>query len=337
MASKSRNIIILFFTLMLAYTPAQAFSITAFFKDIFLSKPGGRAIDDSEGKDLSKLTKSGMCPIHYPWGEPEISDKEVQKRLLYFCNLTYASGYDPITKVPLWTMEILDTFNVKNMAIGKYSDSYMISELLPSKMSSKPEDYLNSGYDFGHMASKDNMFVTVNNLSPEEREAKLKIAMDESFTMSNIVPMVGPNLKNNIWLQLETITKLWAIEKKQIYVVTGPLFLGGQKAALIGASQVAVPTHFFKIITDPQNYGSISYIIPNKEVVTANTIKIFNPNNTHYCQSSGLNRACTLNDFIVPIQEVERLSGMKIYPKLAPHFAIQVKQDINEGFKKDKK
>lgn len=302
----------------------------AFLTNDLFEKPGARLIDNSEGVDLTHLLKPDNCSVHLPWGIHKVENKDVQKRLLYFCKLTYASGYDPSIRMPLWTSEVLDISMLEHLAIGEKSKEYFESSELPSTLKITNEDY-NSDiyYSPGHMASAENMFVSVRNLTEEEKAEKLRYAMEESFTLSNTAPMVSFNMRNNIWLELELQIKNWLVEKKLLFVVTGPIFLNGETNGTMGPNKIPIPTHFYKIVVYPNNYGSVSYIIPNKEIYTKNTIKIVNQDNVHYCKTNQ-GGFCTLNDFIVSIQEVERVSGIKFFSQLAPHFATQLKLDINE-------
>lgn len=305
----------------------------AFLTNDLLEKPGARLVDNSEGVDLTPLLKPDNCLMHLPWGIHEVQEKDIQKRLLYFCKMTYASGYDPSIRMPLWTSEILDISMLEHLAIGEKLTDYIDSQELPSKLKLTKQDFVDPYYIPGQMASPENMFVSVRNLTEEEKQEKLKYAMEESYTFTNTVPMVAVNLKNNIWLELELQIKKWLIEKKLLYVVTGPLFLNGEAKGVMGPNEIPIPTHFYKIVVYPHNYGSVSYIIPNKEIYTRNTVQIVNKDKTHYC-TNNQGGFCTLNDFTVSMKELERVSGMTFFSKLAPHFATQLKLDINEMNKK---
>lgn len=298
-------------------------------RNIFTTTAGSKAIDSTEGKDIAKLTKENQCPKHYPWGAPKIKDKEVNKRSLYICRTAFAVQYDPIAKVPLWSSEVLEKRNFEYRRVNR-AENFQTDIDVPSKMQATLEDFKSSGYDRGHMAPAADMVINLESLSPENLE-KLNIqAMQESFYLTNIAPQVGSNMNRGIWADLEAQTRYWALQKNQIFVTTGPIFLGGNVKEFIGKSKVAVPTHFFKVITDPLFYGSVSYIIPNKEIITEKTTHIQNPKDAYYCNGG----PCSLENFVVPIQEVERVTGIEFYPRLAPYYAVKVKQDINEYFRK---
>jgi len=79
-------------------------------------------------------------------------------------------------------------------------------------------DYQGSGYDRGHMAPAADMSWSVQ-------------SMEESFFYSNMSPQV-PGFNRGIWKKLEERVRQWAVENKDIYVVTGPVLTGNLPAQL---------------------------------------------------------------------------------------------------------
>ena len=73
------------------------------------------------------------------------------------------------------------------------------------------KDYLNTGYDRGHLAPAGAMKWS------EE-------AMSESFFMSNMAPQVGVGFNRSSWRVLEQKMRRWACDRDLLYVVTGPLY-----------------------------------------------------------------------------------------------------------------
>ena len=70
-------------------------------------------------------------------------------------------------------------------------------------------DYKGSGYDRGHIIPATDM-----KWSPD--------AISASFFMSNMSPQ-DPSFNRGIWKKLEGQVRKWAIENREIYVVTGPV------------------------------------------------------------------------------------------------------------------
>ncbi|MFN7117203.1 MAG: DNA/RNA non-specific endonuclease [Saprospiraceae bacterium] len=139
------------------------------------------------------------------------------------------------------------------------------------------EDYRGSGYDRGHLAPAADMAFN------EE-------AMNYSFLLSNISPQ-AKNFNKGIWRELEELTRNWARDNEALYVITGPVLTETVKGT-IGTNKVSVPAAYFKILLDmtaPQQKG-IAFIIPNEVS--------FEP----------------LHKFAVPIDEVEKRTGLDFFP-----------------------
>ena len=139
-------------------------------------------------------------------------------------------------------------------------------------------DYRRSGYDRGHLAPAADMAFSVQ-------------TMADSFFMSNMSPQ-KPAFNRGIWKRLEEQVRQIAIREKAIYVVTGPI-LPKKKAVTIGANQVTVPTHYYKVIFDltpPRKM--IGFILPNE----------------------GSDRP--LEDFAVTVDVVEKATGLDFFSAL---------------------
>ena len=139
-------------------------------------------------------------------------------------------------------------------------------------------DYRRSGYDRGHLAPAADMAFSVQ-------------TMVDSFFMSNMSPQ-KPAFNRGIWKRLEEQVRQIAIREKAIYVVTGPI-LPKKKTVTIGANQVTVPTHYYKVIFDltpPRKM--IGFILPNE------------------------GSDCPLEDFAVTVDVVEKATGLDFFSAL---------------------
>lgn len=108
-------------------------------------------------------------------------------------------------------------------------------------------DYINSGYDRGHIAPAGDMKWS-------------KQAMKESFYMSNICPQ-NRNLNKGDWKDLEELERTWAEEYGSVFIAAGPIYTSNPPKR-IGANKVAVPNAFFKVLlvgypNSPKAYGFI--------------------------------------------------------------------------------
>ena len=139
-------------------------------------------------------------------------------------------------------------------------------------------DYRRSSYDRGHLAPAADMAFSGQ-------------TMADSFFMSNMSPQ-KPAFNRGIWKRLEEQVRQIAIREKAIYVVTEPI-LPKKKTVTIGANQVTVPTHYYKVIFDltpPRKM--IGFILPNE----------------------GSDRP--LEDFAVTVDVVEKATGLDFFSAL---------------------
>ncbi|KAK7480319.1 hypothetical protein BaRGS_00028487 [Batillaria attramentaria] len=153
-------------------------------------------------------------------------------------------------------------------------------------------DYKGSGYDRGHLAAASN-----------HRHSQK--AMDDTFVLSNISPQVGVGFNRGVWNSLEKYTRALARRNRSVYVCTGPLYLprkepdGKQyvKYEVIGANNVAVPTHFFKVLVVEDEKGQFemkSFVMPNQ----------------------ALPEEIPLKAFYYPIDSIERAAGFLLFEKI---------------------
>jgi len=144
--------------------------------------------------------------------------------------------------------------------------------------SSQLSDYKGSGYDRGHLCPAGDMKIS-------------KVAMSESFYMSNISPQ-SPSFNRGIWKSLESIVRTWAIENDEIYVVTGPILT--DIIGEIGSNSVSIPKYYYKVILDykePELKG-IGFILENKK------------------------SQLSLSSYAISIDEVEELTGIDFFSSL---------------------
>ena len=145
----------------------------------------------------------------------------------------------------------------------------------------RPEDYNGSGFDRGHMA-------------PNYGIARCygATAQGQTFLMSNAVPQ-RPALNSGIWRELELREALnYTGRFREIWVITGPLFLGGERWLDAG---VRIPDAFFKIQVDEHEGGlRLQAFILKQDAGTAEKLGVF----------------------LVTVDEIERLSGLDVFPEL---------------------
>ena len=140
------------------------------------------------------------------------------------------------------------------------------------------QDYKNSGFDRGHLV-------------PAADMKRSKIAMSESFFMSNMSPQ-RPNFNRGIWKKLESLVRHWVLINKELFIVTAGVLKGRLK--IIGPNNVAVPEYFYKAILDYKKPGlkCIAFILPNKKSTK------------------------NLKNYAISIDKLEKLTGIDFFPSL---------------------
>ena len=169
----------------------------------------------------------------------------------------YVVGQDGRLKIPVWIQYELGRGDLTGTAVRR--DDFRADASIPYRCRAETVDYEGSGYDQGHMAPAGDM-------NRSER------VMSESFLLSNMAPQVGVGFNRNIWRSLETAVRGWVQERGRLTIITGPVFaIGNNRVSyeVIGENNVAVPTHFYKIIVDnndPDNVQALAFMMPNEDL-----------------------------------------------------------------------
>ncbi|QRV90099.1 DNA/RNA non-specific nuclease [Ceratobasidium sp. AG-Ba] len=249
------------------------------------------------------------------YGHPgPISDMIVRK--------AYVAGYDRRLRHPAWTAQHLTRASFVKPATpdpskGDRSNSTFAEDqsiLLPFR--ARLQDYYRSGYDRGHMV-------------PAADAKMSQEAMDETFLLSNIAPQVGVGFNRHYWAYTEDWCRRLTSTFQDVFVFTIPLYLPKQDPdgkyrvtyEVIGnPPNVSVPTHFAKVVlgsrpaspATPQ-LAEISlgaFVMPNAEI----------PDET------------PLTKFVVPVEAVERASGLVLFSedvkKSAKHICQTAKCEV---------
>lgn len=99
-----------------------------------------------------------------------------------------------------------------------------------------------------------------------------KASQFDSFSLANMVPQ-APKNNQQVWRELEEATRaIVTKQKKDVYVVTGPLF-SGKKLKTIGRG-VIVPTAVFKAIYLPKHGIIGAYYAPNNNSLQVKVVSV---------------------------------------------------------------
>ena len=169
-----------------------------------------------------------------------------------------------------------------------YQRPFFIEDPMVKTGSADWRNYKNSGYDKGHLCAAGDMKFS-------------KAAFEETFYTSNISPQ-DREFNSGIWNRLEQKTRYWANKYNGIYVVTGGVLKDNLET--IGKEDVAVPDYFYKVLLNKNNgnYKMIAFLMPNED------------------SEKGL------YEFVVSVDEVEKLTGINFFPKLEDSIENQLEK-----------
>jgi endonuclease G len=147
---------------------------------------------------------------------------------------------------PLWSAEHLTAQALTQAHATAREGHFHEDERLPPADRATLADYVRSGYDRGHMTPSGDM----SNLA----------AQQESFSLANVVPQT-PKLNRDVWEGIESAVRRLAQDQGELYVVTGPAFLGQELQSLQGH-------------VDPMARGGAAYICTNVSRPRCHTLSL---------------------------------------------------------------
>ena len=188
------------------------------------------------------------CPQHFVAGQPPVvTHPKMQPRTQEVCFRAFAVLHSGLSRTPLYAAEHLTRKHLKNAAKLSRKDSFHAEAALPEDDRAELSDYERSGYDRGHMVPNAN-FAT-------------RKAQAESFSLANMVPQVHEN-NAGVWAGIEGAARQLATAEGDIYVISGPAFIGGNLKKI---GNVLVPTHVWKVIYSPAQQRAGAYLVTNNE------------------------------------------------------------------------
>jgi len=207
----------------------------------------------------------------------------------------FISTYDRRMRNPAWVAEHITAESLQLDKGDRKNSSFLEDESVPEIFRGKLSDYFRSGYDRGHQA-------------PAADAKWSQSAMDETFFLTNMCPQVGTGFNRDYWSHFEHFCRRLTQHYPSVRIITGPLYLPQKMSdgkwkveyEVIGnPPNIAVPTHFYKIILGESEAGNGSvavgaFVLPNKVI----------------------SNSTPLVEFEVPVEIVERASGLEFLGKL---------------------
>jgi DNA/RNA endonuclease G (NUC1) len=226
--------------LFLAGQPAVA-------KDLCSAQEKGAA---NHALSLTSQEVAVAVAEHLPWGAPRPLIAQPNEQLLV--QRDYMIEYDVGLRVPIWAADHVTGDKIDKV---RRSDCFRADPRLSKAAASTPGDYDEPIFDQGH-------------LTPSADLTTSRLAVHNSFVMSNMTPQVC-QFNRGVWQILEGLTRLWAKEYGEVYVLSGSIFdrngdgVRDPDASAVlmtsknGNKRVAVPSAFYKIIAHRQPDGSL--------------------------------------------------------------------------------
>lgn len=239
--------------------------------------PGTEPADPLEDPTLHLTdAQRGYAARHLRLGKPQAVFERVREG--------YVTAQDGRLKIPVWVQYELSSTELNGPA--ERTNDYREDASIPFIARATNTDYDGSGYARGHLAPAEDMDRSNN-------------VMSQSFLLSNMAPQIGPQFNGSVWRVLEDAVRGWVEQRRTLTIIAGPVFMPGADSVrydVIGNNNVAVPTHFYKIVvdaTDLDNPEALAFLMPNDTL-------------------TGRDYA----DFLVSIDSVETLTGLDVLRNL---------------------
>lgn len=197
---------------------------------------------------LSSTALATDCPAHYAGGKaPRILNDKLARQTQELCFQAFAVMHSAITRTPLWSAEHLTRNNVDAARTLSRENPFHPEPSLLLSDRAELKDYARSGFDRGHMSPNGDMAN--------------RTSQYESFSLANMIPQ-NPQNNRHVWAAIESAVRNMAVNDGELYVITGPAFLG-QELQKVG--NVVVPTYIYKVVYSPKRQQAAAYFIKNED------------------------------------------------------------------------
>lgn len=249
--------------------------------------PGPASASTSAPIPISPVNPSGILQYGFPGPQTDLQTTS-----------SHLSTYNRALRNPHFVAEHITPASLLLDNASRRLSTFYEDGTLPAIFRAKLADYARSGYDRGHQV-------------PAADAKWSQEAMDSTFVLTNMCPQVGEGFNRDYWAHVEGFCRDLTKKYPSVRIVTGPLYLPKRDPTdgkwrvsyeVIGSPpNVAVPTHFYKVI-----YG--------EEAVESEIGKV--ALGAFVLPNTGIPNEKSLADFEVPVEAVERASGLTFAEKL---------------------
>lgn len=213
---------------------------------------------------------------------PASSPREQQVRHTLF-TVSYNENYE----LPSWAAWQLKPEQAG--ATGTFKDKFYDDPKVTTG-SASTKDYRDAGFIIGQLVPPEDMFTSQQ-------------AVEETFLMSNTVPM-KPAFNKYIWKAIEKLIREWAKEGNTLYLVAGPV-LADAPFGTFGPNKVSIPARYYKAVLDVNGERAIGFVIRNNV-------------------ASGAPKS-----FALSVDELEKITGTDFFPQLPDELEKKVESSTD--------
>lgn len=200
--------------------------------------------------------------------------------------LSYSSAY----VVSSWVAYKISNANVDKNATIK--PKYLPDPQITTRSATK-KDYKGGGYLMAQLCS----YLDVMHIDG---------AVDESFYMSNIVPMKQAFHKY-IWLKTDDLIRLWVKDKGEFIIYTG-VITKDAPFGTFGKNKVTIPKNFYKIVYSKEHNEAVAFKFKNG-------------------MSSG-----SLKSYAMSVEKLQEITGNDFFPNMDEESKKQLISKVNYEF-----
>ena len=250
--------------------------------------------------------------VHLTMGNPNNAVADINQPLNYLMmKPTYAVSYNRDKGTPNWVSWHLDPSWYGTLArVDTFRPDPAVS---PDWYRVQAFDYSGTGFDRGHMTPN------------ADRDNQNRIPINqETYLMSNMVPQ-APDNNQGPWANLEGDLRTIADGGNELYIISGPLGVGGVGSAngntvnAIANGHVTVPAYTWKVALVLQS-GSGDDV--SRVTCSTRTIAVLMPN------TQGI-RNIPWQNFLTTVDAIEQATGYDLYSNLPPAVQACVEEGVN--------
>jgi DNA/RNA endonuclease G (NUC1) len=214
----------------------------------------------------------------------------------------FVTSYNPARGGPNWV-----SWNLNASGFGDaercecFSPDNALGTDVPSAARINDQDYVNGGYDRGHMVQSESRTSTLSENA-------------STFLMTNILPQAANN-NQGAWLGFENFLNDRArIDGKQVYVVAGGEY-SASPGTLKGAGRVAIPDYTWKVAI-VVNHGAGLADVHSTSDITVYAVRIPNLTTPGLPASAPAVKSNDYSAYVTTVDAVEAHTGYDLFAAL---------------------